>query len=266
MRISGYQGIRLTGAIVAAFLLTAVPAQGEEQKLFATTESREEFAADISSIIEKAWKRWQDSVLIEEVDVEGSQGLLFPGDMRGPVLTSADIIEYLDRKGRSQEYISSVRAIAGALADGMRLWQKGYSNRNIPFSQGASCTYTMPPCNNVPVSIASGRSSGDTKMTKKALYNYMLYRAPVYEKEILEVFQASAKAIVECFEVWKNSCSIVGILASGGIAPQPSPLGQGPGPVRGAKGREGKLVGAYFSGDLMKKKMAEYFRSEEREK
>jgi len=50
-------------------------------------------------------------------------------------------------------------------------------------------------------------------------------------------------------------------MASGGIAPHPA-MGTGPGPVRGAKGKNGKLKGAYFDGAMMKKKMIEYRRAD----
>jgi hypothetical protein len=89
----------------------------------------------------------------------------------------------------------------------------------------------------------------------------MLYRAPRDKNDILEVFHASAKAISETFAKWKNSCSIVGILASGGIAPHPAPMGTGPGPVRGAKGNSGKLIGSYFDGNFMYSRMVECFQS-----
>jgi hypothetical protein len=234
---------------------------GDEENLFSTLESKKQFASEVSALIEKAWKKWQDSVLIEDIDVESSQGLLLPGDISRPVLTASSMLAYFDRKGKSQDYISCVKAVAGAVENGMRSWQRGYRNTDITFPQGASCTYTLPPCNNIPVTVASGRSSGDKEMTGDVLYSYMLYRAPKNEKEILIVFRGAAEAIAECFIKWKNSCSIVDILASGGIAPQPAPMGTGPGPVRGAKGQNGKLVGAYFNGPAMYNKMAEYFES-----
>jgi hypothetical protein len=98
-------------------------------------------------------------------------------------------------------------------------------------------------------------------MREDVLYNYMLYRTPLQEKDVLVVLRASAKAISECFSDWKNSCSIVGIEASGGIAPQPAPMGPGPGMVRGAKGHNGKLAGAYFNGDMMYERMVSYLKS-----
>ena len=238
-----------------------VTTEGKEKDLFATLEDKKQFAGEISALIEKAWKKWQDSVLIEDIDVEGSHGLLLPGDMIKPILTASSILASFDRTGRSQDYIDCARAVAGAVENGMRSWQRGYHNTDITFPQGASCTFTLPACNNVPVTIASGRSSGDKKMTEDVLYSYMLYRAPAKGKDILIVFRGAAGAISACFTKWKNSCSIVGILASGGIAPHPAPMGTGPGPVRGAKGRNGKLVGPYFDGTAMREEMVEYFES-----
>ncbi|MFH1552879.1 MAG: hypothetical protein ABID83_04495 [Candidatus Omnitrophota bacterium] len=228
--------------------------------LFFTLESKDEFADEMSLLIQKAWKKWQDTVLVSDIDVDGSRGLLLPGDIEGPVLTASSILKNFDRKGKPQEYIDCVRVVAGAVENGMRSWQRGYSNEDLIFPQGDSCTFTLPPCNNVPVIIGSGRSSGDNQMTESALYNYMLYHTPRDAEDILIVFRASAEAISGCFVKWKNSCSIIGILATGGIAPRPVPMGSGPGPVRGAKGHEGKLVGAYFDDSLMRGKMMEYFR------
>ncbi|MFC1480615.1 hypothetical protein ACFL5Y_04150 [Candidatus Omnitrophota bacterium] len=237
---------------------SAVSSSAEE--LFPTLQSKDEFAGEVSLLIQKAWKKWQDTVLVSDIDVDGSRGLLLPGDIEGPVLAASSILKNFDRKGKTQEYIDCVRAVAGAVGNGMRSWQRGYSNKDLIFPQAASCTFTLPPCNNVPVTIGSGRSPGDNQMTESALYNYMLYHTPRNEEDILMVFHASAKAISGCFVKWKNSCSIIGVLATGGIAPSPVPMGSGPGPVRGAKGHDGKLVGAYFDSSLMRSKMAEYFR------
>jgi hypothetical protein len=250
-------------ALLLLFLLIPGSAATEEIKetLFSTPESKDEFAREISFLIGKAWEKWQGSVLIDGIDVEGSRGLLLPGDIGKSSITVSDIMESFDRKGKSQDYIDCIRAVAGAMENGMRQWQRGYSHKNIPFPQGASCTFTLPPCKNIPVTVGSGRSTGDKAMTEKALYNYMLYRAPRDENDILEVFHASAKAISETFAKWKNSCSIVGILASGGIAPHPAPMGTGPGPVRGAKGNSGKLIGSYFDGNFMYSRMVECFQS-----
>lgn len=234
-----------------------------EEKIFSTLEGKKQFADDISVMFGKAWKKWQDSVLVGDIKVEGSCGMLLPGDIANPVFTSSGMLEYFDRNGKSRVYIDCIKVVVDAFKNGMRSWQRGYSNKNIPFPQGASCVYTLPPCNNVPVTVASGRSLGDREMTKKALYSYMLYHASRKEKDILIVFHSVSKAAADCFIKWKDSCSIVGILASGGIAPQPAPMGAGPGPVRGAKGQNGKLIGSYFDSDLMYAKMVEYFKKEE---
>lgn len=239
-------------------------ASRKEGILFHSAEDKDQFSKEISGLIETAWKEWQDSVLIGDIDVEGSYGILTPGDITGPVLTAASVLEDFDRKDRSQGYINCVRAIAGAIGNGMRVWQKGYSHDNIPFPQGASCTYTLPPCTNVPVTVASGQSLGDKVMTEDDLYNYMLYRAPQQEEDII-VLHGAAKAISECFIKWKNSCSIVGILASGGMAPHPSPMGTGPGPVRGAKGHNGKLIGPYIDASMMYDTMVEYYNTHKAE-
>jgi hypothetical protein len=229
--------------------------------LFAGLEKKEAFAREISYLIEKAWKNWQDSVTINDIYVDGSQGVLSAGDIKGPVLTASSILANFDRKGKSQDYIDCVRAVAGAVESGMRSWQRGYTHSNISFPRGASCTITLPPTENVPVSVASGRSPGDRAMRETALYNYMLYRAPLQEKDVLVVLKGSAKAISECFKEWKDSCSIAGIIAGGGVAPQPAPMGPGPGLVRGAKGKGGKLKGAYFDGDCMYREMVGYFKT-----
>jgi hypothetical protein len=257
--------MRIFKVLVLSFVFfissLGVYASAEESELFASLESKNDFAQEISFLITKAWKKWQDSVVINGVEVQGSRGLLMPGDIGEPVLTSASIMKNYDKVGKSQTELNFVKAIADAMEHGMRLWQRGYMHMNIPFPQGASCTYTMPPSNNVPVIIASGKSSGDKAMTEKALYNYMLYRAPKDDKGARIVFHALAKGISRCFDKWKSACSIIGIVASGGIAPQPAPIGTGPGPVRGAKGHGGKLVGPYFDGDLMRQTMIEYFES-----
>ena len=247
--------------------LTGVPeGHAQDDELFATLKSKEQFAAEMSSMLEKAWKIWQDSVLINDIDVEGSRGILMPGDMGRPVLAAADITAYFDRSGKSQAYIDCVRAVAKAVENGMRVWQKGYSHDNIPFPQGASCSYTLPPCSNIPVTVDSGISTEERMMTEEELYNFMLYRSPDRGKDLLIVIRGSAKAIAECFKKWKSSCSIIVIVASGGMAPQPAPMGTGPGPVRGAKGYNGKLIGTYIDGALMYNIMVMYFKEQEKAK
>ncbi|NQT32270.1 MAG: hypothetical protein HQ594_01190 [Candidatus Omnitrophica bacterium] len=234
----------------------------EGTDLFSGLESKKEFAEEISTLIESAWTKWQDSVTVKDVDVEGSRGQLSSGDMGRTVLTAKSIMSNFSRKGKSREYIECVRAISGALENGMRKWQRGYSHGNIPFPQGASSTYTLTPCTNVPVTVASGSSTGDRAMTEDELYNYMLYRAPKNEGDVLIVFRGFAKAISGCFNDWKKSCLISEITASGGIAPPPAPMGQGPGPVKGAKGKGGKLEGPYIDRSRICSRMVEYFEGE----
>ncbi|MBD3426781.1 MAG: hypothetical protein GF409_06080 [Candidatus Omnitrophica bacterium] len=246
--------------MILLVMLSASIVQDDQTELFSTGKSREQFAQEMAVLITKAWKSWQDRVEINDVDVEGSRGMLMPGDISEPVLTSEEILKSFDKVGRSQAGINAAKAVADALEEGMRLWQRGYTHSNIPFPQGASCSYTMPPSNNVPVLVSSGTSPGDSAMTESALYNYMLYRAPDDDEDVLVVFRACAKSIALCFRKWKESCSIVGILASGGIAPQPAPLGTGPGPVSGAKGSGGKLIGPYLDGDLLLDNMLKYLR------
>jgi hypothetical protein len=244
--------------LIFAFSVRYISA--EEETLFTTMESKEEFALEVSSLLEKGLKIWQDSILINDVDVEGAQGILLPGDISEPVITSSLLMADFNREEKSQDYITCIRTALGAVSEGMRYWQRGYSNRNIPFPQGASCTYTLPPCNNVPVTVASGKSSGDRMMTESELYNYMLYRTPQEDEDTKIVFKATSKAVSECFEKWKNTCSIVGVQASGGIAPPPAPMGTGPGAVRGAKGNGGKFIGPYIDGKMMYASMTKYFK------
>ena len=227
------------------------------QEVFPSPESKDAFAKDISEIVGGAWKKWQDSVIINGIDVEGSRGLLKPGDISEPALTSASMLKDFSRQNKSQKYIACIRAVTGAVENGMRSWQHGYYHDNILFPQGASCAYTLPPCNNVPVIISTGASRGDEMMTEQSLYSYMLYHAPGEDKSLNAVFKAASKAIADGFKKWKNSCSIVDILATGGIAPAPAPMGTGPGPVRGAKGNNGKLIGAYFDSTAMYESMVE---------
>ncbi len=247
------------------FFLGTVLAGETGEELFSGLDSKGRFAEEISFLIEKAWKNWQDSVMVNDINVEGSAGILLPGDLSGPVLTASSILASFDGKGRSQEYISCVRVVAGALENGMRSWQRGYTHTNIPFPQGASCVITLPPCNNVPVTIGTGHSSGDEAMTENALYSYMIYRTPRQEEDVLIVFRGTAKAIAECFNKWKNSCFIVGIMASGGIASHPAPMGTGPGPVKAAKGKNGRLAGPYLGGEKMCARMIEYFSAQDAE-
>ncbi|MBU1894969.1 MAG: hypothetical protein KJ983_04065 [Candidatus Omnitrophica bacterium] len=234
-------------------------AETVSQLLFSTEKSREEFAVEVTDILGKNWRTWQDNVRIDNIDVEGAQGFLFPGDLGREVLNLSDMMKSFDRTNKSQEYIVCVKAVLGALEYGMRSWQRGYSHKNIPFPRGASCTFTMPPCNNVPIAVESGKSLGDKNMTERDLYSYMLYRVPKNERYARGLLKSSAKAMSECFREWKETCFITGILAFGGIAPQPAPMGTGPGPVRGAKGKNGKLTGPYFNVLLMRERMLGYF-------
>jgi len=235
-------------------------ARAEEAKpVFSTVEEKDKFAKNISSAIEKAWKAWQKEVRVDNVYVDGSRGVLIAGDWREPVITLSSIMNEFDVKGVSQDHIDCARAVAGTVENGMRLWQRGYSHNNIPFPQGASCVYTLPPTYNIPVTVASGTSAGDAAMTEESLYNYMLYRVPNSDENVLSVLHGAASAISECFLVWKRSCLVSDMVAKGGVAPQPSPMGQGPGLVKGAKGNGGRLTGAYFDGERMYERMREYF-------
>ncbi len=230
------------------FCLIAV---AKAQNFLSTDEGKRAFAADISILIEKTWKNWQDSITIDNVSVEGSNGILIPGSISDFVMQSDDMLKHFDRKGRSQDYINCVIAVSKALENGMRSWQRGYRCERILFPQGASCSYTLSPCENIPINIRSGHSIGDKNMSENELYSYLLYRAPKAAENELVVFRAIAKSISECFGQWQQTCSISGIVASGGIAPIPAPIGTGPGPVRGAKGNGGKFLGPYITSDQL---------------
>lgn len=244
--------------VIAALFFSS--SYSEEELLFSTLQSKEEFALEVSTLIGNAWKKWQDEVVINGIEVDGSVGVLRPGDLTEPVLTSSSMLANFSRKGRSQDYINAVRAVVGSVENGMRSWQRGYTHRNIPFPQGSSCTYTMPPSSNVPVIVGTGISEGGKKMEEASLYNYMLYRTPEDNKDVLIVFKGAAGSIAKNFKKWENSCSIVGIVASGGIAPSPAPMGMGPGPVRGAKGKGGKLIGPYVETEDLKRDMVKYYK------
>lgn len=220
---------------------------------------KEEFAQDVSALVSASWKDWQDSVLINGIEVDGARGVMKPGDMQGSFLTAKGIMRRYAKEGKAAEYKDCVKAIAKSLEQAMRAWQRGYSHADIPFPQGASCSFTLTHCNNVPVTIASGGSLGREKMKEKNLYSYMLYLMPTEDASIKEVMKAASLALSESFDSWEKTCSIVGIRALGGIAPSPAPMGRGPGPVRGAKGEGGKLVGPYLQEDKLYKIMASHY-------
>jgi hypothetical protein len=251
--------LKAATVILLTFLVQPSFAAGENE-LMSTFEEKEKFARDLSSIIGRAWPAWQDAVTIDGIEVEGSSGLLSPGDLGNKVLLRKDLLLGFDTAGRSYDYVRCIRTVVGALANGMGKWQRGYLNRSIPFPQGASCTYTLAACNNIPVTLSSGSSSGDNVMSGESLYNYMVYHSPVHNKDVYEVYRAAASAIESCFTKWRNHCRIAEITASGGIAPSPAPLGSGPGPVRGARGESGTLEGEYFCADEMYRMMLEDFR------
>lgn len=219
---------------------------------------KQEFAGELTEHLGKAWKIWQDSVLVNNVEISSSRGVMSPGNVSGPTLTAASILSGMETIGRSREYMSCMETVARAIAGGMRAWQRGYFHDNIPFPSGASSTYTLTPCDNVPVTISSGRSRGNNRMTAEALYGHMIYRSPAADDDVKTVFMAAARAFAGCFQAWRDTCTIVGIRASGGIAPAPAPIGTGPGPVTGAKGGMGRLAGAYLDTRMMHEQMLEY--------
>ena len=242
-----------------AAVSTSVAAGNDKEVLFQSKETREEFARDVSLAVYDGWKKWQDGVIINDVHVEGSKGLLLPGDMSGKPLTVPLMMGSFDKKGKTQDHIVFVKAVTEAVSNGVSKWQRGYRNEDLSFPQGANTVITLSPTQNLPITLDSGTSSGDKAMTEKALYNYMLYRSPIRSGEAKIVLKAVSRALADAFSEWKRTCSIVGIVASGGIGPQPAPMGPGPGPVRGAEGKNGKLIGAYINKDLMYNRMIEYF-------
>ncbi len=249
--------ILLISFILSLYASALTPAEDE---VFTTPEDRKEFAAEVSAIIEKAWKEWQDAMVIDGVDVESSKGVITPGNIKGPLFSVSKTISPMEKTGKIRPaHTPYLKVVALALEEGMRAWQRGYINDNIPFPQGASCVYTLPPCNNVPVTINSGRSGGEAAMTESALFKYMRYNSPSESEYAFLVLRAAAVAVNRSFEEWRFSCLISGITASGGIAPQPGPMGSGPGPVRAAKGNGGKFVGAYIEASRIYEYMMEEF-------
>ncbi|MBF0216282.1 MAG: hypothetical protein HQL30_04730 [Candidatus Omnitrophica bacterium] len=239
--------------LMATMLLVHRPAFARDNSPdpFTTSENKKAFAREISLMIGKAWKEWQDKVEINDVAVDGSGGVIFTGAIHEPSLTKRAIMKDFVRGEKSRAYAKCVVIISEALEDGMRKWQWGYSNGKIIFPQGSSCLYTLTPCRNMPLGVSRGKSSGRGSMESGELYDLMYYRAPSLKGNYLKIFKAASVAIAECFTKWEEECVISGITAKGGVAPSPSPLGQGPGPVRGATGNGGRLTGAYFDGELM---------------
>lgn len=248
-----------------AILLTVLSVLGAEssfsgEEVFTTPEDREEFASEVAGIVGRAWKEWQDGVVIDGIDVESSRGTITPGNIKGPVFSVSKKISSMEKNGEIRPpHAPYIRNAVKALEEGMRSWQRGYVNDDIPFPQGASCVYTLPPCNNIPVAVGSGRSGGDADMTESALFKYMRYNSPSESKEVFLVMKAAAAAMSRSFEEWRSACLISGFTASGGIAPQPGPMGTGPGPVRAAKGNGGRLIGAYLEASKIYKYMEEEF-------
>ena len=239
--------MKLLKILLISFVLSfsAAALTAAEDEVFTTLEDRKEFAEEVSSIIGKAWREWQDALDIDGVDVESSKGVLTPGTIKGPLFSASTMISPMEKGGKIRPaHVPYLKVATKALEEGMRAWQRGYINDNIPFPQGASCIYTLPPCNNIPVAVVSGRSRWDSDMTEDALFKHMRYNSPSESEQALLVLRATARAINRSFEEWRSSCLISGITASGGIAPQPGPMG--PGPVRAAKGSGGKFSGAYI--------------------
>ncbi|MDD4956896.1 MAG: hypothetical protein PHH49_02390 [Candidatus Omnitrophica bacterium] len=218
---------------------------------FQDIDGKKAFAREISSRIEMAWKDWQGSLVVDDVEVEGAKGFLCSGKLRGPRLDIMEV-QYVPEEGVSRaSYSDDLRLAAKAIEEGVASWQRGYSHMDIPFPQGASCVFTLTPCDNVPVSVNSGSSSGDRKMTEDALYTYMLYRTPRTDDGTLKVLKGVARAVSIGFEKWKKASYLVGITASGGIAPSPAPMGPGPGPVQGARGSGGKISGGVMEAEVL---------------
>lgn len=245
----------------AAFMPQDVRA---EEKVSAIAEEENLFAADVAALISKAWKEWQDALVINDVNVEGSAGVVTPSNIRGPVFNSAKMV-FPAGTERPAEHIVCVRIVGKAVEEGLRAWQRSYRNENIPFPEGAACSYTLGPCDNVPVSVGLGKSSAEREMTEDALYKHMRYNFTEDNIETSRLFRAASKAISAAFSDWQNSCLITGMVASGGIAPQPAPMGPGPGAVRGAKAQGGKFAGAYIDEVKLREAMEKHLR-EEREK
>jgi hypothetical protein len=249
------------GKILFTILMVSMffvqPSECREKKPVFSSESEEkEFLRETTELMEKVWKNWQDGLIVNNVEVNGGRGVLSPGGMSGPVMTFDGAIKELKTKNISTDKVQCFKAVTGAVADFMRSWQRGYRNENIPFPEGSSSSFSLTPCFNVPVSVASGFSIAERNLNESALYDYMLYRCPGSDKSPLAVFRALARAFCLVFQEWKENCFIEGIKASGGVAPAPAPMGTGPGPVRGARGVGGKLTGSYLNGKAMYSEIA----------
>jgi hypothetical protein len=252
--ISGIKILFLT--FFAALIFSGSPAIcAEKEAVFSSRADKEEFAKQVSGVIARAWETWQNGLTVGDVEVNGSRGIISPGGLSGPVLTNKKILRGVKAKNIPKDKMRCLTAVTGAVADCMREWQRGYRNDNVPFPEGSSSSFSLAPCSNVPVAVSSGFSYAERKITEEALYDYMVYRGPGSGEDVSAVFKAAAKAFCLVFREWKENCFIEGVIASGGMAPAPAPMGTGPGPVRGAKGAGGKLTGAYFDGQRMYEEM-----------
>ncbi len=99
-------------------------------------------------------------------------------------------------------------------------------------------------------------------MKGKALYNYALYRIKEQDENLKKVIRAVCFAVSETFADWKSRSYISDIIASGGVAPNPAPLGRGPGMVKGAKGAGGKISGPSLDEEFLFANIMEYYKKE----
>ncbi|KJJ84961.1 secreted protein [Candidatus Omnitrophus magneticus] len=242
-------------------LFLSISVKGEDVEVISETAVNsdvEEIGKTIIDMTASAWRVWQDGVIIDNVYVEGSRGILFAGGLSGNIFKSYLIFEQSKNLIKDRGTLEYIKATADAFSMSMRNWQLGYTHDNIPFPQGASCVYTLTSCYNLAVSVSSGNSTGARMMEEETLYNSILYNLSVRNEKIFLLSRALAKTFSFEFARWQDSCFIADIQAKGGIAPQPAPIGVGPGQVKGAKGNNGKLKGAYFDAEEMKKNFIKY--------
>ncbi len=180
-----------------------------------------EYIDKICSAISSGIGKWMMMAKIVGVEINGSMGMLMPGNVMGPELSPLIIATAPMRYRQERKYS---RAIANGLGKQWKLWHFGITGTlNYPPLFDAYPGPMAPPTPNMPSPLMSLPSAGEAELAPdkltKAMENFFGDLDALYSSEL---FESISKAFSSLFQTFKTSTTVSRVMGKG---PVPVPSG-----------------------------------------
>jgi hypothetical protein len=186
--------------------------------------SMEEFIDSMSAALSDAVTKWMRTASVVSVIINGPIGTLLPGGVTGPMLKPFIMARAPVKTEMETKYSN---AVAEAVSSGWASWQQGLSGMLSYPSFAASSTPVAPPTPNVPASLVTFGSSGESALAPDPLKNTMAQALGQDGQHAATLFEAIAGSFYTHFQTFKLSTIVSGVLGTGPVTMMPGPVAGG---------------------------------------